>query len=207
MSESESSIQGYADFGAGAAQRVCSQLLAWRPRYVAWVSAHDKRMWAVARGKQREVQLKALRLVATEQIHRAALVRHLRENQIVGRERNVLLGEFYGSRDAACAVLAEHRVYRQAVSSQLCAADLLELSGDRLGLDLLRAYERDFGLYFAMYCDRARARRDGRPYVLASLLPEIKTGAETLRRRILSGDRLPARPAPIAARPLSARAR
>jgi hypothetical protein len=191
MQESESSVQGYAETGTGLDQRVCAQLLGSRPRYATWVSGHDRRMWQVARGRERERQITELRIAATEQIHRAALVRHLRDNQIAGRERSLLLKEFYGALDAECAVIAEHRAYTCAASSQLCAIDLLTLCNDRYGTDLLGRYEREFGTFFGMHCDRARAHSDARPYLLASLMPEVKAGVNRLRARLASGARLP----------------
>lgn len=191
MRESESSIEGWAEFGLGPEQRICSELLACRPRYATWISGHDRRMWQVARGRQRERQLTELRRVATEQVHRGALVRYLRDNGITGRERNRVLGEFYGTLDSDCAVLAEHRAYTRAVSTELCARDLLKLCYDRHGVELIEAYEREYGVFFAMHCDRARALADGRPYLLASLLPEVRAGAASIRRRLVSGQRLP----------------
>jgi hypothetical protein len=148
-------------------------------------------MWRVARGKRRERQIIDLRLAATEQIHRAALVRYLRDSEVTGRERILVLREFYGALDTHCAILAEHRSYMQAVSSQVCALDLLTLSNDRMGVRLIKAYEREYALSFAMDRDRTRALNDGRPYILGHLLPEIKESAVKLRRRILSGEHLP----------------
>lgn len=191
MRESESSVQGYAELGTGPDQRICAQLLESQPRYANWVSGHDRRMWQVALGRARERQITELRIAATEQIHRAALVRHLRDNRITGRERSLLLREFYGTLDSDCAAVAEHRAYTRAVSSQLCASDLLALTNDRFGIHLLGQYERDYATFFAMHCDRARARSDGRPYLLASLLPEVKASVTRLRRRLVSGERLP----------------
>jgi hypothetical protein len=193
MRESENSVQETASFGPEVAQRICANLLADRPRYATWVASQDWRMWRVARGKQRERQLIDLRLAATEQIHRAALVGYLRDNNIVGRERSVVLREFYGPLDSACAILAEHRSYTRAVSSRLCAIDLLTLSHDSFGVRLIGDYEHEYAIWFAMHCDRARAISEGRRYLLASLMPDVRANAASLRTRLLAGERLPAR--------------
>lgn len=191
MRESESSVQNHAALGIDPTRRVCSQLIACEPRYLTWLSGHDRRMWHVAEDRQRERQILGLRLVATQQVHRAALVRYLRENMISGPRRDRLLKEFYGTLDIECAVLAEHRGYTQAVSSQLCAVDLLEMCNDHYGAAMIGHYEREYGTFFAIYCDRVRALSEGRPYLLASLMPEVRARAQNLRRKIVSGDRLP----------------
>lgn len=101
--------------------------------------------------------------------------------------------EFYGPLDPECSVITEHRHFILAASSQICASDLLELSGDRYGLDLVDRYQRDYVLYFALYCDRVMVERDGRTYLLEGLIPEIKADAVRIRHRLLTGDRLPAK--------------
>jgi hypothetical protein len=189
--ESESSVQTCAVIGAQPARHICSQLLDNDLRYATWMSSHDRQMTVVARGRLRERQIVSLRLVATEQVHRQALVRYFRDNEIRGEQRNLVLREFYGPLDSQNAVLAAHREYTKAVSSHVCAADLLELCEDREGARLLHQYEYAYGLYFAMHCDRARARSTHRPYLLGALLPEVKAGAKGLREKLLSGDDLP----------------
>lgn len=187
MSESETSVLMRAEHGEGPDRRICAQLIASKPRYFTWIASHDKPMWSVARARQRESQIVALRLVATHQIHRAALVRHFRDDGVTARDRVKLLAEFYGPLDTDCATLAEHRSYTQAVSSEISATDLLAMIGDRHGLELLEAYQQAYGTYFAMHCDRILARHDHRPYLLASLLPEVRSSAVDLRKRLVAG--------------------
>jgi len=191
MRESESSVHNWATSGGGDTQQVCSQLVANEPRYATWVSSHDRRMDTVARGRSRERQIISLRLVATEQIHREALVRYLRDNDVKGDQRSIVLREFYGPLDTGCAILAAHREYQFAVSSHISATDLLDLSADRYGAEMMQEYEASYAVYFAMHCDRARARAEGRPYLLASLLPEVRASAKNLRQCLLSGEWLP----------------
>lgn len=192
--ESEHSVKEGTAGDDERVRRVCASLLASAPRYATWMSSHDPHMTAVAQIRLREPQLQALRRVGSLQIHRAALVRHLHDNEITGERRSALFREFHGTLDTQCAALSEHRVYTQAVSSQLCARDLLEMSGDTHGVELLDRYQREFGVFFSMHCDRMTALAEGRRYLLASLMPEVRASATRLRERLLSGERLPQRP-------------
>lgn len=204
MNESEDTVREYANGDRGIPQRICDQLISNEQRYSLWFSRHDRRMVTVADRKQRERQIVTLRNVAVEQIHRAALVRYLRDYQITGTERDQTLREFYGVLDPQRATVAEHRSYLIAASSQLCALEILEMTGDRRGLDMLARYQTAYDHYFSIFCDRARAVRGGKPYPLGLLIPDIKTSAESLRVRIVSGQVLPSKrfpglPAPEAA--------
>lgn len=196
MRESESSIYEHAEHGTGDSHTACQQLVSKRPRYSLWVSRHEREMKAIAKAKLRERQITRLRGLAVGQIHRAALVRHLRANEITGKDRDLLLQEFFGPRDAECAILTEHRNYILAASSQVCAVDLLDLTGDRYGIKLVSRYQEEFGLFFAMYCDRARAQHYGRPYLLEGLIPEIRDEATRIRQMLMGGNGLPIRTRP-----------
>ena len=50
------------------------------------------------------------------------------------------------------------------------------------------AYEHAYGQFFSMFCELSRAKQGGEPYLLGSLMPEVRTVATNLRRRILAGD-------------------
>jgi hypothetical protein len=193
MLESEKTVHERARGIEELPRRVCRQLLADPMRYSLWRVRHEASMHGVAAHKRRDLQILKLRAVAVEQVHRTALVRYLHDHQITGTAREHTLREFYGVLDTKRASIAEHRNYLVAASTQLCTADLLDLTGDDKGLDLIRGYENLYGQYFSMFCDKARAARVRKPYVLGSLLPEAKTSAERLRDRILDGDLLPPR--------------
>ena len=193
MLESEKTVHERAFSSEEIPRRVCSQLLADKTRYSLWHTRHEGSMHAVAVSKRRELQILRLRAVTVEQVHRTALVRYLRDHAISGAARDEALREFYGLVDSRRAAVAEHRNYLLAASTQLCAGDLLELVGDDKGLDLIRVYESMYGQYFSMFCDRARAVRRRAPYLLSSLIPETRSGADRMRERILSGELLPPR--------------
>jgi len=150
-------------------------------------------MGGVANARRRERQVLKLRSIAIEQVHRTALVRYLRDNHVVGEERERTLRTFYGINDARDSARAEHRHYLLAASTQLCANRILELVSDVPGQDLVRNYELAYGQYFGMFCDRARALQNGQPYLLAALIPEVRGVAERIRLRILDSQVLPVR--------------
>jgi len=60
-----------------------------------------------------------------------------------------------------------------------------------------------------MFCDRARALQNGKPFLLDTLLPEVKDVAKRLRLRILDSRLLPVRPVALTerARPTTRRGR
>jgi hypothetical protein len=145
-------------------------------------------MGAVADARLRQRQILALRAFALEQIHGSALVRYLRDYHVVGESRDRTLHHFFGVADLRNAALRAHRDYILAASSQVCAVDLLELANDRYGVELLASYEQAYGQFFSMFCESERRRQEGAPYLLASLLPEVRTVAGNVRRRILDGD-------------------
>jgi hypothetical protein len=188
MLESEQAITEHAHTGPLVTQRVCSQLLNEPTRYVRWHVRHEQRMGAIADARLRQRQILALRAFALEQIHGSALVRYLRDCHVVGEDRDRTLHQFFGVADSRDAVLRAHRDYILAASSQVCAADLLELANDDYGVELLVNYEQAYGQFFTMFCESERRRQKGEPYLLATLLPEVRTAASNLRRRILEGD-------------------
>jgi hypothetical protein len=204
MQESERTVLSRALSGDEIPRRVCSQLLADPSRYALWHSRHERRMSAVSEARLRERQILSLRSVSAQQVHRAALVRYLRDHRVTGARREQTLREFYGPTDAREAATAEHRSYLLAESTQLCAAEILDLVGDYQGIDLVRSYELAYGQFFSMFCDQARDRQNGRPYLLAPLLPEVRAVAERLRLELLDAQLMPRRRAFVKTAPSAA---
>jgi hypothetical protein len=188
MRESERTVRHFAASGDEVLKRICGQLLGDDGRYALWHARHEGYMGTVEAAKQRERQIRSLRNIAVEQVHRTALVRYLRDNRVTGAARDDTLREFYGVMDARESALLEHRSYLVAASTQLCADEILTLVNDDAGVDLLRRYELAFGQYFTMFCDQARARRNRSTYLLSSLLPEVRSVAERWRLQLLRGD-------------------
>jgi hypothetical protein len=199
MRESEDAVREHAGSGDDVWRRVCSQLIASRPRYAEWHASHEMKMGKVAGARIRGPQVGGLRTVAVQQIHRTALVNYLRLGRVTGPARDSALQLFHGVSDLRDATLAEHRSYLVAASTQVCAHDLLELVGDGEGLSLIRHYELAYTQYFAMFCERAFALQTGRNYLLGSLLPEVKDVADRLRLKIVGSQLRPLAPRPVVA--------
>lgn len=194
MHESEATIQRGATQDDTLAGRVCRQVVDDPVRYAVWHGWHDSKMSKVARDVERDRQIIALRAVYLEQVHRTALVRYLRKHRLTGAVRDVTLSEFHGLADPRRAAIFEHRAFLISASSQLCANRILKLIGDRRGLELMQEYQRTYTQYFGMFCEDARASRQGSEYLLRGLIPEAKAEADALRARILGGEALPPRP-------------
>jgi len=192
MLESEQAVVGRASSDEEVPRRVCSQLLADGSRYLLWHVRHEAHMGAVAGARKRERQIMSLRSLSIEQVHRTALVRYLRDQRITGAARDQTLRDFHGITDTRESTIVEHRNYLLAASTQFCAADILEMIGDRQGIELLRRYELAYTQYFGMFCERARARQMGTPYLLAALMPEVRGAADRMRERLMDDLRLPA---------------
>lgn len=188
MRESEDAVREHAGSGDAVPRRVCSQILASQPRYSEWHASHETKMRTVAGARLRTPQVQELRAVAVQQIHRTALFNYLRLGHITGPARDSALRLFHRVSDLRDATLAEHRSYLLAASTQVCTNDLLDLVGDREGLELIRRYELAYGQYFAMFCERAWALQAGGNYLLGALLPEVKGVAERLRLQIVGSD-------------------
>ena len=191
MVESERMVSDSATFGEALSRNVCMQLLAKPARYSLWHARHESGMGTVASARWRERQILRLRAFSLQQVHRTALVRYLRERHVVGVCREQTLRDFYGIVDTDEAARSEHRNYILAAASQLCANELLELVGDRAGMDLMRSYELAYGQFFGMFCEYSRARRNHQRYLLTALIPEVRSTVARLRRRVLDGEGLP----------------
>ncbi len=188
MLESEQAISDHAIYGPPTTRRACAQVLNEPARYVRWHVRHELRMGVVAGVRLRQRQILALRAFALEQIHSSALVRYLRDYQVVGDARDRTLREFFGVADPHDAALMAHRDYLLAASSQVCATEVLTLVDDKHGVELLNEYEQAYGQFFSMFCESSRAKESGDTYLLSGLLPEVRVVATNLRRRILDGD-------------------
>jgi hypothetical protein len=197
MLESERIVLDRARSDEEIPKRVCGQLLADGARYGLWHARHETQMNQVASARRRERQVMSLRTVSIEQIHRTALVRYLRDHHVTGAARDLTLREFHGIMDPRESVITEHRNYLLAASTQFCAADILEMIGDKHGIDLLRRYELAYNQYFGMFCDQSRARQTGKTYMLEMLLPEVREASQRLRARVLDTRRVP--PLPLSA--------
>jgi hypothetical protein len=193
MRVSEDTLRQQAAHGDAVLRPVCSALLADEPRFALWRARHGREMDSVARVRGQEQQILALRTVAVRQVQRTALGAYLRTQPLSDEERVDTLLEFYRVTDVRTSAAAEDRNYLIAASSRLCAAVLLEMSGDIAGVKLIDEYERTYHHYFAAFCESARAEGRRQRYLLEPLVPALRDDAERVRRRTLEGEALPLR--------------
>jgi hypothetical protein len=193
MRESERTVYETATHGKAPERGICRQLVSDPARYSHWYARHEHCMRLVGRLLRRESQLLELRRVCVEQLHRAALVRYLRDCHASSEERDSTLRLFYGVTDPYEAAVLEHRDYLVAASSQLCATALLTLAGDTYGVELIRRYETAYAQYFSVFCELGGTKGAGEGCLLGDLLPEMKDAATALRLRIVGGHVIPSR--------------
>ena len=192
MDESEKTVHVGAARGQGVVRNVCRQVVSDEARYRFWLVSHGRRMDQVTRSKYRREQIIDLRAAGIAQVHKTALVRYLRDNDIKGRDRDLTLAEFYGVTDPLQAAIAAHHTYLLSASTGFCAEGLLGLVEDAHGLEMIRNYREAYGQYFAMHSARARAHREGKRYLLSGFLPEYKAKATQIREQLMAGELLPA---------------
>jgi hypothetical protein len=170
MEESERCVEVTARSGRPEQQLLASRILEHPVAYQRWLSDHDRLIRAVSEQAKLERQMYALRRSTFSLIHRKALFGYLRDQHVVGARRQHLFSLFYGPRDYATSVVAEHGNYLRSNSSYLCTRFLAdELMHDGAMQGPLQMYEEWYAEYFRIFCDVAVAET-----------PEEKESATTL---------------------------
>jgi hypothetical protein len=170
MEESERCVEVTARSGRPEQQLLASRILEHPVAYQRWLSDHDRLIRAVSEQAKLERQMYALRRSTFSLIHRKALFGYLRDQHVVGARRQHLFSLFYGPRDYATSVVAEHGNYLRSNSSYLCTRFLAdELMHDGAMQGPLQLYEEWYAEYFRIFCDVAVAET-----------PEEKESATTL---------------------------
>lgn len=184
MDESEQALYAAAQQGSGTDSRIARQVTGDAKSLGLWESLHAELVRPVAEQNARTPQVLALRDAEVRLVHRRALIEHVREVQLRGRDRERLFEVFYGPREFQDAVLAEHRQYMLAVSSRVSTDHLIGLMSDPVSKKLLADYETVYTRYFDLYCyvvgSEDRASADAARHLMTGARQE----AERLRRRI-----------------------
>ena len=194
MRESERIVHETATRGAAPERGICGQLVSDPGLYSEWYARHAHRMQRVGSLLRPESQLLDLRRACIEELHRAALVRTLRDFDVSREERDRTLCLFSGVANARKAAVLEHRNYLQAATSQLCTTRLLALAGDTRGRELISRYERAFAQHFRLFCEQTRRGEAGHHRLLDELRQKVTWVARGLLKRILGGDFEPSAP-------------
>ena len=195
MAESEARVEMAANFDSPA-DRLASRMLENQDAYRRWEAEHDRLMRAVSEQARLPRQVVALRSIALALVHRKAIFEYLRHRQIPGARRRRLFALFYGIRDYANAVLAEHGNYVRCSSSYLCTHHLAErLMRDAAFDEPLRMYEQWYSEYFRTFCDVALAETEEEKQATApmdALKPLLKYQLARARQAILDMPQMPA---------------
>jgi len=196
MEESEARVEMAARFDSPADMLVARRILKNPGAYRRWEAEHDRLMRAVSEQARLARQVVVLRSTAFTLVHRKALFEYLRDREITRARRHRLFALFYGIRDYANAVLAEHGNYVRCSSSYLCAYHLAEhLMQDAAFDEPLRMYEQWYSEYFRAFCDVALAETEEEKQAIASmdsLRPLLKHQLAEARQAILEMPQMPA---------------
>jgi len=184
MDESEQALYSAAQQDSGTDARIAKQIIGDSKTHGLWEALHAELVRPVAEETGRTRQVFALRDVEVRLVHRRALIDHVREHQLRGKERERLFQAFYGPREFQGAVLAEHRQYMLAVSSRVSTDHLIDVMSDPVSKKLVAEYEALYARYFDLYCyvvgseDRACAE------AVRHLMTNARQQTERLRQRI-----------------------
>lgn len=184
MDESEQALWTAAEKDSGTDARIAKQILSDAKAHGLWEVRHAELVRPVAEHNGRVPQVLALRDLEVRLVHRRALIDHLRDHQIKGKERERLFRVFYGPRDFRDAVLAEHRQYMLAVSSRVSADHLINVMHDPASPQLVRRYEEMYARYFELYCYVVSAEHQASADATKLLMTHARRDAEKLRIQI-----------------------
>jgi hypothetical protein len=194
MEESETRVE-MAAYMQTPADVVASRVLESRETYRRWEAEHDRLMRAVSDQPRIDAQVTALRSTAFVLVHRRALFEYLRGRHITGVKRHKLLAVFYGCRDYANAVVAEHGNYVRCSGSYVCTHYLGEhLMHDAAFDEPMQLYEQWYSEYFRTYCDFELAETDEEKQTCApldALKPLLKYRLAEARQAILAMPQAP----------------
>ncbi|MGH8198811.1 MAG: hypothetical protein ACREVO_00335 [Steroidobacteraceae bacterium] len=189
MEESERCVEATARFGGAEEQSLANRILEHPLAYQRWLSDHDRLIRGVSEQAKLERQVQALRRSTFGLIHRTALFGYLRDQHVVGVRRQHLFALFYGPRDYANSVVAEHGNYLRSNSSYLCTRFLAdELMHDSAMQEPLQLYEEWYADYFRNFCNIALAETPEEKETataLFTLQPLLKYRLNEARQAIL----------------------
>jgi hypothetical protein len=189
MDESERCVEATARSGTPEDKSLASRILEHPVAYQRWLAEHDRLIRSVSEQAKLERQLHVLRRSTFGLIHRKALFGYLRDQHVVGVRRQHLFALFYGTRDYAGSVVAEHGNYLRSNSSYLCTRFLAdELMHDRAMEAPLQLYEEWHADYFRIFCDSALAEtpeEKENATALSALQPLLKHRLSEARQSIL----------------------
>jgi hypothetical protein len=193
MDESEQALREAAIQSPERESRIAKETLTNPRTFRLWEDTHAELVRPVAEHSRRARQVFELRELDVQLIHKRALIEHIRRQQLIGKDRERMLAAFYGPKDSRDAVLAEHRKYTLAVSSELSANHLMRVMYDPVGMKLIEKYEYLYTKYFDLYGFVILADDAVWSDALKPMMQELRQQALRMRARIHSekpGNRL-----------------
>ena len=190
MEESELRVEMAARSGPPEEMLVAGRVLEHPGAYRRWEAEHDRLLRPVSRQARLARQVVALRSTAFALVHRKAMFEYLRDRQVTGAKRHKLFALFYGARDYANCVVAEHGNYARCGSSFLCTRYLAQqLMRDAALAEPLQLYEQWYTEYFRIFCDVGLAETEEQRQLVApleALKPLLKHKLAEARHAILT---------------------
>lgn len=163
--------------------------------YRLWEAEHARILRGVSAHARLAPQIGALRSAAFALIHRKALFEYIRERRLSGAKRHRLFALFYGARDYANSVIAEHASFVRCSSSHICVDHLAsQLMRDAAFEEPMQLYAAWYADYFRVFCDVALAETAEEKFALApaeALKPLLKYRLREARDAILELPQVP----------------
>ena len=184
MQESEQALSDAAESESEGAARIARHVLSDQKIHRVWEARHAELVLPVAGNSRRTRQVRELRRIEVQLIHRRALVDYIRRKKLTGSARTRLFRQFYGPKDNIDAILVEHRQYMLAVSSHVSADRLIDIIRDPVGRQLLDLYERAYRNYFELYCYVSCTKDPSIAAVTRPTVVEYRERAARIRKRL-----------------------
>jgi hypothetical protein len=195
MEESESCLAAVARTGPPEDMLFASRILDHPVSYRTWESEHDRLLRNVSVHSRLAPQMGALRSATFGSIHRTALFEYIRDREVTGAKRRRLFALFYGTRDYANSVIAEHASFVRSRTSYICLDHLAaQLMRDAAFEEPMQLYTEWYADYFRVFCDVALADTEEEKLALApveALKPLLKHRLREARDSILALPKVP----------------
>jgi hypothetical protein len=195
MEESESCLAAVARTGPPEDMLFASRILDHPVSYRTWESEHDRLLRNVSAHSRLAPQMGALRSATFGSIHRTALFEYIRGREVTGAKRRRLFALFYGTRDYANSVIAEHASFVRSRTSYICLDHLAaQLMRDAAFEEPMQLYTEWYADYFRVFCDVALADTEEEKLALApveALKPLLKHRLREARDSILALPKVP----------------
>ncbi len=186
MNLSESRIESIRWSGSEDERWYVDRLLDKPLAYRRWESSHFSLVKKVAANRTSRGQIYGLRKARFSLVQRQALFQHLRDAQVRGQRRELLISAFHPAAEFRKAVTSEHEQFLRSNSSLLCSDYLGSklLNDDRFEAEL-DAYRSGYMEFFSLYCDWVVAESQGGDFPLRPMLSEMKQTLSRMQARMI----------------------